>query len=75
MTSGGEAISLVAELKKILESKGDKWKDFAAGGGGGENAMTVLKSRVVSGKLPTAAQVKGPWDTGVGRRGGSGQSR
>ena len=29
-------------------------------GGGGENAMTVLKSRVVSGKPPTAAQVKGP---------------
>ena len=58
-TSGGEAIS-VAELKKILESKGDKWKDFAVAGGGGENAMTVLKSRVVSGKPPTAAQVKGP---------------
>ena len=29
-------------------------------GGGGETAMTVLKSRVVSGKPPTAAQVKGP---------------
>ena len=28
--------------------------------GGGETAMTVLKSRVVSGKPPTAAQVKGP---------------
>jgi glucose/mannose transport system substrate-binding protein len=58
-TSGGEAKS-VAELKKILESKGDKWKDFAVAGGGGETAMTVLKSRVVSGKPPTAAQVKGP---------------
>jgi glucose/mannose transport system substrate-binding protein len=58
-TSGGEARS-VAELKKILESKGDKWKDFAVAGGGGETAMTVLKSRVVSGKPPTAAQVKGP---------------
>ena len=33
-TSGGEAKS-VAELKKILESKGDKWKDFAVAGGGG----------------------------------------
>jgi glucose/mannose transport system substrate-binding protein len=31
-TSGGEAKS-VAELKKILESKGDKWKDFAVAGG------------------------------------------
>jgi glucose/mannose transport system substrate-binding protein len=58
-TSGGEARS-VGELKKMLESKGDKWKDFAVAGGGGENAMTVLKSRVVSGKPPTAAQVKGP---------------
>jgi glucose/mannose transport system substrate-binding protein len=58
-TSGGEAKSVV-ELKKILEAKGHKWKDFAVAGGGGENAMTVLKSRVVSGKPPTAAQVKGP---------------
>ena len=46
-TSGGEAKS-VGELKKILESKGDKWKDFAVAGGAGETAMTVLKSRVVS---------------------------
>ncbi|GAB4058356.1 ABC transporter substrate-binding protein [Uliginosibacterium sediminicola] len=58
-TSGGEAKS-AAELKRMIEAKGDKWKDFAVAGGGGENAMTVLKSRVVSGKAPTAAQVKGP---------------
>ncbi|HTT36720.1 MAG TPA: ABC transporter substrate-binding protein [Burkholderiales bacterium] len=58
-TSGGEAKS-VAELKKELEAKGDTWKDFAVAGGGGETAMTVLKSRVVSGQPPTAAQVKGP---------------
>ena len=58
-TSGGEARS-VAELKKMMESKGDQWKDFAVAGGGGENAMTVLKSRVVSGNPPTAAQIKGP---------------
>ncbi|UCH49474.1 MAG: carbohydrate ABC transporter substrate-binding protein [Betaproteobacteria bacterium] len=58
-TSGGEAAS-VAELKKMLEEKGDTWKDFAVAGGGGETAMTVLKSRVVSGNPPTAAQVKGP---------------
>ncbi len=50
----------MAELKKMLEAKGHNWKDFAVAGGGGENAMTVLKSRVVSGKPPTAAQVKGP---------------
>ena len=58
-TSGGEARS-VAELKKMMEAKGDQWKDFAVAGGGGENAMTVLKSRVVSGNPPTAAQIKGP---------------
>ncbi len=58
-TSGGEAKS-AAELKKMLEAKGHLWKDFAVAGGGGENAMTVLKSRAVSGNPPTAAQVKGP---------------
>ena len=49
-----------AELKRLLEAKGHTWKDFAVAGGGGESAMTVLKSRVVSGKPPTAAQIKGP---------------
>jgi glucose/mannose transport system substrate-binding protein len=58
-TSGGEAKSVV-ELKKMMEAKGDTWKDFAVSGGGGENAMTVLKSRVVAGNPPTAAQIKGP---------------
>ena len=58
-TSGGEAKS-VAELKKMLETKGHVWKDFAVAGGGGESAMTVLKSRVVSGNAPAAAQIKGP---------------
>jgi len=58
-TSGGEAKS-VAELKKIMQEKGHTWKDFAVAGGGGDNAMTVLKSRVVSGNAPAAAQIKGP---------------
>ena len=58
-TSGGEAKS-AAELKKMMEAKGHTWKDFAVAGGGGDNAMTVLKSRVVSGNPPAAAQVKGP---------------
>jgi glucose/mannose transport system substrate-binding protein len=58
-TSGGEAKS-AAELKKILESKGHSWKDFAVAGGGGDNAMTALKARVVAGNAPTAAQIKGP---------------
>ena len=58
-TSGGEAKS-AAELRKIMQAKGHTWKDFAVAGGGGDNAMTVLKSRVVSGNPPSAAQVKGP---------------
>ncbi len=58
-TSGGEAKS-VAELKRMLQEKGHGWKDFAVAGGGGESAMTVLKSRVVSGNAPAAAQIKGP---------------
>jgi glucose/mannose transport system substrate-binding protein len=58
-TSGGEAKS-VAELKKMMEAKGHKWKDFAVAGGGGDAAMTALKARVVAGNSPVAAQIKGP---------------
>ncbi len=58
-TSGGEAKS-VAVLKDLLEKEGHEWKDFAVAGGGGDAAMTVLKSRAVAGNPPTAAQVKGP---------------
>ena len=58
-TSGGEAKS-VAVLKELLEKEGHSWKDFAVAGGGGDTAMTVLRSRAVAGNPPTAAQVKGP---------------
>jgi glucose/mannose transport system substrate-binding protein len=58
-TSGGEAKS-VAVLKDLLEREGHTWKDFAVAGGGGDTAMTVLRSRAVAGNPPTAAQVKGP---------------
>jgi glucose/mannose transport system substrate-binding protein len=58
-TSGGEAKS-AAELKKIMQAKGFGWKDFAVSGGAGENAMTAVKARVISGNAPTAAQIKGP---------------
>ncbi|MCL6420987.1 ABC transporter substrate-binding protein [Aestuariirhabdus haliotis] len=57
-TSGGEAKS-AAVLKQLLEQEGHQWKDFAVAGGGGESAMTVLKSRAVSGNPPGAAQIKG----------------
>lgn len=58
-TSGGEA-KAIGELKKELEASGHTWEDFAVAGGGGESAMTVLKSRAVSGNPPEAAQIKGP---------------
>jgi glucose/mannose transport system substrate-binding protein len=58
-TSGGEAKSAAA-LKQIMKDDGYEWKDFAVAGGGGENAMTALKARVISGTAPTAAQIKGP---------------
>ncbi len=58
-TAGGEAKAASA-LKATLQGKGHTWKDFAVAGGGGDSAMTVLKSRVVSGNAPAAAQIKGP---------------
>ncbi|MCK6262012.1 ABC transporter substrate-binding protein [Vibrio sp. ZSDE26] len=57
-TAGGEAKS-AAVLKEMLEEQGHNWKDFAVAGGGGESAMTVLKTRAVSGNPPSAAQIKG----------------
>lgn len=58
-TSSGEAKAAGA-LKNTMQAKGHTWKDFAVAGGGGDAAMTVLKSRVVSGNAPAAAQIKGP---------------
>jgi glucose/mannose transport system substrate-binding protein len=58
-TSGGEAKAASA-LKLSLQKSGHRWRDFAVAGGGGDSAMTVLKSRVVSGNAPSAAQIKGP---------------
>lgn len=56
-TSGGEKTAL-AELKALMKKQGHQWRDFAVSGGGGAHAMTVLKSRAVSGYPPSAAQVK-----------------
>ena len=57
-TAGGEARAAAA-LKDMMEAQGHTWKDFAVAGGGGEAAMTVLKTRAVSGNPPAAAQIKG----------------
>ncbi len=58
-TSGGEKRA-VDTLQHLVEGQGHSWKDFAVAGGGGEAAMTVLKTRAVSGNPPAAAQIKGP---------------
>ncbi len=57
-TSGGEAAALNV-LKKDLESKGITWQDMPVAGGGGEQAMTVLRARVTAGNAPTAVQMLG----------------
>ncbi|WP_455273342.1 ABC transporter substrate-binding protein [Rhizobium herbae] len=57
-TSGGEAAALDV-LKKDLESKSISWTDMPVAGGGGTEAMTVLRARVTSGNAPTAVQMLG----------------
>ena len=57
-TSGGEAAALNV-LKEKLEGEGVSWQDMPVAGGGGEQAMTVLRSRATSGNPPTAAQMLG----------------
>src|SRR5262245_1959295 len=58
-TSGGES-KAVNVLKAEIEKKGHSWKDSAIAGGGGQNAMTVLKARAVSGNPPAVVQMRGP---------------
>ena len=57
-TSGGEAAALNV-LKQDLESKSITWKDMPVAGGGGTQAMTVLRARVTAGEAPTAVQMLG----------------
>ena len=57
-TSGGEAAALNV-LKDDLESQGIGWEDMPVAGGGGEQAMTVLRARVTAGNAPTAVQALG----------------
>jgi glucose/mannose transport system substrate-binding protein len=58
-TSGGES-KAVGVLKADMDKQGYQWKDFAVAGGAGAAAMTALKTQVISGNAPTAAQIKGP---------------
>ena len=57
-TSGGEAAALNV-LKEDLSGQGIGWQDMPVAGGGGEQAMTVLRARVTSGDAPTAVQMLG----------------
>ncbi|MCE0557755.1 ABC transporter substrate-binding protein [Motilimonas sp. E26] len=47
-------------IKQSLVDQGHQWRDFAVTGGGGDSAMTVLRTRAVSGNPPASAQIKGP---------------
>lgn len=57
-TSGGEAAALNV-LKQDLESQSIGWQDMPVAGGGGTEAMTVLRARVTAGNAPTAVQMLG----------------
>jgi glucose/mannose transport system substrate-binding protein len=57
-TSGGEAAALNV-LKQKVESQGIVWKDMPVAGGGGEQAMTTLRTRISSGIPPTAVSLMG----------------
>jgi glucose/mannose transport system substrate-binding protein len=57
-TSGGEAAALNV-LKADLEAQGIGWQDMPVAGGGGTQAMTVLRARVTAGNAPTAVQMLG----------------
>jgi len=55
-TSGGEAAA-IGVLKDDMAQKGIGWRDVPVAGGGGAAMLTALKTRVVSGNPPTAAQL------------------
>ena len=67
-TSKGEILGLEV-LKEELSRENHQWADFAISGGGGSNAMKVLKSRIISGNPPAAALIKGPTIQNWGRLG------
>ena len=57
-TSGGEAAAL-GVLKDKLDKQGVKWNDMPVAGGGGEAAMTTLRTRVTAGNPPAAVLLMG----------------
>lgn len=57
-TSGGEAAALNV-LRENLAEGGVGWTDMPVAGGGGSDAMTILRARVSAGDPPTAVQMLG----------------
>ncbi|WP_432721763.1 ABC transporter substrate-binding protein [Jeongeupia wiesaeckerbachi] len=57
-TSPGEVRAL-QELRQRVNAAGYRWNDFSVIGGGGENALNVLRTRAKLDNLPTAAAVGG----------------
>src|ERR1700743_3866270 len=58
-TSGGESKG-VGGRRGDMTTRGYTWKHCAIAGGAGAAAMTALKTQVISGNAPSAAQIKGP---------------
>jgi len=57
-TSGGEAAALKVLKDKVVQ-QGIAWQDMPVAGGGGEQAMTTLRTRISSGIPPTAVLLMG----------------
>lgn len=56
----GDDAKAVQVLKTALQRQGHTWKDFAVSADGNGFPLTLLRSRVLSGNPPTAAQIKTP---------------
>lgn len=67
-TSGGEARAL-RQLKARMQADGYGWRDLAVAGGAGDNAKTVLKTRLLARNPPAAAQINMPAIAEWGREG------
>ena len=58
-TSGGEAAALQVLKDGLFNDQAINWEDMPVAGGGGGDAMTVLRARVTAGNPPTAVQMLG----------------
>jgi glucose/mannose transport system substrate-binding protein len=56
----GNDAKAAAQLKAAVQRQGHTWKDFAVADGGNGLATSLLRSRVLSGNPPSAAQIKAP---------------